>query len=45
MKPVTFLGDARKALRRFPIAARREAGFLIDLLQHGEQAPDWTGNR
>jgi phage-related protein len=41
MKPVTFLGDARKALRRFPIAARREAGFLIDLLQHGEQAPDW----
>lgn len=41
MKPVTFIGDARPALRRFPTAARREAGFLIELLQHGEQPPDW----
>jgi phage-related protein len=41
MKPVTFIGDARTALRRFPTAARREAGFLIELLQHGEQPPDW----
>jgi phage-related protein len=30
MKPVSFLGDSLDAIRSFPEAARREAGFQID---------------
>jgi phage-related protein len=41
MKPMSFLGDSREALRAFPVTARREAGCAIDLLQHGGEPPDW----
>jgi len=39
VKPVEFLGNALTDLRDFPISARREAGYQIDKVQHGED-PD-----
>jgi phage-related protein len=41
MKPVSFVGDALEALRSFPEAARRSAGFQIDLVQRGFEPYDW----
>ena len=29
------------ALRAFPVGARREAGYQIDKVQHGEEPDDW----
>ena len=41
MKPVDFCGDALDALRAFPESARRQAGYQIDKVQHGEEPDDW----
>jgi phage-related protein len=41
MKPVDFCGDSLDALRAFPESARREAGYQIDKVQHGEEPDDW----
>jgi phage-related protein len=41
MKPVSFLGDSLDAIRSFPEAARREAGFQIDRIQRGLDPDDW----
>ncbi len=38
MKPVRFCGDSLKELRRFPDAARREAGHQV---QRGMEPSDW----
>ena len=40
-KPVEFRGSALDDLRCFPLSARREAGFQIDLVQRGEMPDDW----
>ena len=40
-KPVEFLGSSLNDLRGFPISARREAGYQIDKVQHGEEPDDW----
>jgi len=40
-KPVEFLGNALDDLRDFPLSARREAGYQIDKVQHGEEPDDW----
>ena len=40
-KPVEFLGSALDDLRGFPLSARREAGYQIDKVQHGEEPDDW----
>ena len=40
-KPVEFCGSALDDLRCFPLSARREAGFQIDLIQRGEMPDDW----
>lgn len=40
-KPVEFIGSALSDLRDFPLAVRREAGYQIDKVQHGEEADDW----
>lgn len=40
-KPVEFLGSALDDLRSFPFSARREAGYQIDKVQHGEKPDDW----
>lgn len=41
MKPVEFAGTALDDLRAFPETARREAGYQIDKVQHGEAPDDW----
>jgi len=41
MKPVAFIGRALDALKAFPDAARREAGFQIFNLQNGLDPDDW----
>ena len=40
-KPVEFLGNSLSELRDFPLSARREAGYQIDKVQHGEEPDDW----
>lgn len=40
-KPVQFRGTSLDDLRRFPVAARRMAGFQLDRVQHGEDPDDW----
>lgn len=36
-----WLGDSRDRLRRFPDAARRDAGYQLSLIQAGRPAKDW----
>jgi phage-related protein len=40
-KPVVFRGSALADLRAFPDAARRQAGFQLDLVQNGRDPDDW----
>ncbi|OAI10144.1 hypothetical protein A1507_21925 [Methylomonas koyamae] len=40
-KTVEFRGRSLEDLRTFPLSARREAGFQIDKLQHGQEPDDW----
>lgn len=40
-KPIVFLGSSLDDLRAFPLAARREAGFQLDQVQHGGEPNDW----
>ena len=40
-KPVEFRGSALEDLRAFPGAARREAGYQLDQVQHGREPDDW----
>jgi phage-related protein len=40
-KPVGFRDSALDDLRAFPISARREAGYQIDQVQHGQEPDDW----
>jgi phage-related protein len=40
-KPVEFRGSALDDLRGFPQAARREAGYQLDRVQHGREPDDW----
>jgi phage-related protein len=41
LKPLVFLGRALDDLRRFPISARREAGYQLDQVQNGREPDDW----
>ena len=40
-KPVAFRGSALSDLRDFPDMARRDAGYQLDLVQHGHEPDDW----
>ena len=40
-KPIEFRGTALDELRAFPLAARREAGHQLDLVQNGHEPDDW----
>jgi phage-related protein len=40
-KPVEFRGSALEDLRAFPEAARREAGYQLDQVQHGREPDHW----
>jgi phage-related protein len=39
-KPVEFRGSALDDLRAFPEAARREAGYQLNQVQHGREPDD-----
>lgn len=41
MKPITFLGDSREALRSFPDAPRYRAGVELRAVQKGLEPDDW----
>jgi len=41
LKPVEFRGSALDDWRAFPQAARREAGYQLDRVQHGREPDDW----
>ena len=41
-KPIVFRGTALDDLRAFPLAARREAGHQLDLVQNGYEPDDWN---
>ncbi|MGH8475643.1 MAG: type II toxin-antitoxin system RelE/ParE family toxin [Methylococcales bacterium] len=40
-KPVEFRGSSLDDLRAFPTSARREAGYQLDQVQHGNEPDDW----
>lgn len=40
-KFVEFRGGSLDDLRSFPLSARREAGYQIDRVQHGQEPADW----
>jgi phage-related protein len=40
-KSVEFRGSSLDDLRGFPLSARREAGYQIDRVQHGQEPDDW----
>jgi len=40
-KPVTFRGSALDDLRAFPLTAKREAGYQLNQVQHGNEPDDW----
>lgn len=41
MKLVVFIGQSLDVIRNFPDAARREAGYQLDRVQHGLDPTDW----
>jgi phage-related protein len=40
-KPLEFRGSSLGDLRAFPLAARREAGHQLDLVQRGDDPDNW----
>ena len=40
-KPIEFRGSALDDLRSFPVSARREVGYQLDLVQNGHEPDDW----
>lgn len=40
-KPIEFRGSSLDDLRAFPLDARREAGYQLDLVQGGRDPDDW----
>jgi phage-related protein len=45
LKTIVFLKGSLSAIRAFPEAVRREAGFQLDRLQHGLDPIDWKPMR
>ena len=41
LAPIAFRENALEALRTFPEAARRRAGYQLDRVQHGLEPSDW----
>ena len=39
-KPIAFRGRSLDDLRAFPLAARRDAGYQLDQVQHGREPDD-----
>lgn len=41
MKDIQFIGRSLESIRDFPGAAKREAGYQLDRVQHGLDPIDW----
>jgi phage-related protein len=41
MKPIEFAGHSLDAIRSFPVASKREAGYQLDRVQRGYDPTDW----
>jgi hypothetical protein len=41
MNRIVWIGTSKDDVRDFPVNARREAGFQLDKVQHGEEPDDW----
>ena len=41
MKPISFLGDSREAIRDFPDGPRYRAGVELRAVQNGLDPDDW----
>lgn len=41
MKALQFLGSALDDLRAFPEAPKRDVGYQLDKVQHGQDPSDW----
>lgn len=41
MKDIQFIGRSLESIRDFPDAAKREAGYQLDRVQHGLDPIDW----
>ena len=41
MKDIQFIGRSLDSIRDFPDAAKREAGYQLDRVQHGLDPIDW----
>ena len=41
MKDIVFVGQSLNNLKEFSLDARREAGYQLDKVQHGENPFDW----
>jgi len=40
-KPVEFIGNSLEELRAFPLAAKRQAGYELYRVQHGQEPDHW----
>jgi phage-related protein len=40
-KPIKFVGRSLDEIKNFPDDVKRNAGFNIDLIQHGKEPVDW----
>lgn len=40
-KPITFIGSSLEDLRAFPLTAKREAGFQLDMVQRNLDPNSW----
>ena len=41
MKAVTWMGSSKEDLIAFPVDARREAGYQLERVQHGDEPQNW----
>lgn len=41
LKPLEFRGRSLDDLKAFPDEARRDVGYQLDKVQHGEEPSDW----
>jgi phage-related protein len=41
LKALRFLGSSKKQLVKFPVEAKREAGYQLNKVQHGKEPSDW----
>jgi phage-related protein len=40
-KPIEFMGNALDDLRAFPLLIRRDVGYQLNQVQHGDEPDDW----